>query len=196
MPKSDSGSASDSKSSSSSSGIASSKSKEKQPAPKEEQKKSIRKVQKSRSRSREKTRTTAVKAKAETAEVSPPKTRLYVKNLTKNVNTDHLQEIFGVYGNIKLLDLPIHDKTKMLRGYADIEFSTPEEAFEAYIHLHESQIDGEVVDCRLKTSNFKSRRGARVSSTNANVKLPCLIKNAKMKKKKKKKKPFLKIKLP
>ncbi len=173
MPKSDSGSASDSKSSSSSSssGIASSKSKskEKQPAPKEESKKSIRKVQKSRSRSREKARAAAaVKPKAETAEVSPPKTRLYVKNLTKNVNTDHLQEIFGVYGNIKLLDLPIHEKTKMLRGYADIEFSTPEEAFEAFIHLHESQIDGEVVDCRLKSSNFISRRGALVSSTNSN----------------------------
>ncbi len=188
MPKSDSGSASDSKSSSSSSGIASSKSKEKPSAPKEENKKFVRRVQKSRSRSHEKSRAVVVKPKTEKAEVSPPKTRLYVKNLTKNVNTDHLQEIFGVYGNIKLLELPIHEKTKMLQGYADIEFSTPEEAFEAFIHLHESQIDGEVVDCRLKTSNFMSRRGIRVAPTNANVNDPCF--NQKRKKKKSQKKAF------
>lgn len=34
--------------------------------------------------------------------------QIVVERLTKNVNEDHLYEIFGQYGSIKDLDLPIN----------------------------------------------------------------------------------------
>lgn len=46
---------------------------------------------------------------------------LKVYRLTRNVNAEHLQEIFGEYGEISAIDLPI-DQSKNHRGFATIEY--------------------------------------------------------------------------
>ena len=40
---------------------------------------------------------------------TPKPTRIHVGRLTRNVNREHLQEIFSVYGNVKNIELPLYD---------------------------------------------------------------------------------------
>ena len=40
---------------------------------------------------------------------TPRPTRIHVGRLTRNVNKDHLMEIFSVYGTVKNVDLPMYD---------------------------------------------------------------------------------------
>jgi RNA-binding protein with serine-rich domain 1 len=39
--------------------------------------------------------------------------QIVVERLTKNVNEDHLYEIFGQYGNIDDLDLPVNRQCEL-----------------------------------------------------------------------------------
>lgn len=40
---------------------------------------------------------------------SPPRsTKIVVEKLTKNVNEDHLREIFGSYGTVSDVDMPMN----------------------------------------------------------------------------------------
>lgn len=49
---------------------------------------------------------------------------------------DHIQEIFSVYGKIKMIDMPMNRVYPHLsKCYAYIEFETPEEADKALKHM-------------------------------------------------------------
>ncbi|KAF4655791.1 hypothetical protein FOL47_009278 [Perkinsus chesapeaki] len=65
---------------------------------------------------------------------------LRVTNLTRNVDQDHLKEIFGTYARVESVYLAVDDK-----GYAYVQFATREGAEEAFIHVDKGQIDGNVV---------------------------------------------------
>ncbi|GKT69089.1 RNA-binding protein with serine-rich domain 1-A [Colletotrichum tofieldiae] len=65
-----------------------------------------------------------------------------VERLTKNINEAHLEEIFGQYGRIKDLDLPINRTHGTNRGTAYILYETEGDAEEAIAHMHEAQLDG------------------------------------------------------
>ena len=54
----------------------------------------------------------------------PQKAVLHVKNLTRNVNEEHLREIFGNYGSIKNVELAVDALVKLPKGYAFIEFAS------------------------------------------------------------------------
>ena len=66
-----------------------------------------------------------------------------VHNLTKNVTIKHVREIFGRFGNIEEIegyeDGPICDFPK---GRSTIEFSSNDEAIEAFANMKGAQIDG------------------------------------------------------
>lgn len=72
-------------------------------------------------------------------------TRLVVGNLTRNVTEDHLREIFGTYGKLVSVDLAIDKAVNLPRGFAHVEFAALEDAQKAIDHMHEGQIDGNVV---------------------------------------------------
>ncbi|KAK2033830.1 hypothetical protein LX32DRAFT_649005 [Colletotrichum zoysiae] len=74
------------------------------------------------------------------------KTSIVVERLTKNINEDHLEEIFGQYGRIKDLDLPINRTHGTNRGTAYILYETEADAEEAIAHMHEAQLDGAVIN--------------------------------------------------
>jgi RNA-binding protein with serine-rich domain 1 len=44
-------------------------------------------------------------------------TKIVVEKLTKNVNENHLREIFSKYGTIQDLDLPINRQCKLYISY-------------------------------------------------------------------------------
>jgi len=83
----------------------------------------------------------------------PPKKRsptpepkvLFVDKLTRNINKEHLLEIFGKYGKLKNVDLQWDRKANLSKGSAYVEFLERSEAENAQIRLDGAQIDGNVV---------------------------------------------------
>ena len=67
---------------------------------------------------------------------SPKPVKVHLGHLTRNVNRDHVMEIFSTYGTIKHIEMrsdPMHPQYS--RGLAYVEYSTPEEAEKAIKHM-------------------------------------------------------------
>ncbi|CAM1501818.1 Fc.00g038020.m01.CDS01 [Cosmosporella sp. VM-42] len=79
---------------------------------------------------------------------APPmkSTKIVVERLSKNINEDHLREIFGQFGRIKDLDLPINRTFGTNRGTAYILYDFEGDAERAIAHMHEAQVDGAVIN--------------------------------------------------
>lgn len=109
--------------------------------------------------------------------------QIVVEKLTKNVNESHLSEIFGAYGSIKDLDLPMNKQCKLPnpivdrhvltapvatnRGTAYILYTNTADAEAAIAHMHEAQLDGAVISVSIVLPRRKfsrspppTRRGA------------------------------------
>ncbi|KAK1724267.1 hypothetical protein CaCOL14_012751 [Colletotrichum acutatum] len=92
----------------------------------------------SRSRSRGRSASPAIRS-----------TKVVVERLTKNINEAHLEEIFGQFGHIKDLDLPINRTHGTNRGTAYILYDTEADAEDAIAHMHEAQLDGAVINVSI-----------------------------------------------
>ncbi|KAF9875196.1 RNA recognition domain-containing protein [Colletotrichum karsti] len=93
--------------------------------------------------------------------------KIVVERLTKNVNEGHLEEIFGQFGPIKDLDLPINRTYGTNRGTAYILYDHEADAEDAIAHMHEAQVDGAVINVSIVLPRRKlsppppmARRGA------------------------------------
>ncbi|KAJ5565260.1 hypothetical protein N7513_001502 [Penicillium frequentans] len=74
---------------------------------------------------------------------SPPRSaKIVVEKLTKNVTEPHLREIFGEFGDIEKLELPMNPAFMTNRGTAYILYYDPADAEAAIAHMHEAQLDG------------------------------------------------------
>ncbi|KAH6887976.1 hypothetical protein B0T10DRAFT_64640 [Thelonectria olida] len=96
-------------------------------------------------------------------------TKIVVERLSKNINEQHLQEIFGQFGRIKDLDLPINRTFGTNRGTAYILYDHETDAEEAIAHMHEAQVDGATINVsivlprrRLSPAPPTARRGANI----------------------------------
>ncbi|KAJ2906535.1 hypothetical protein MKZ38_001178 [Zalerion maritima] len=78
--------------------------------------------------------------------------QIVVEKLTKNVDEDHLREIFGTYGPIRDLDLPMNRQFGTNRGTAYILFINEADAEAAIAHMHEAQIDGAIINVSIVLS--------------------------------------------
>ncbi|KZZ97675.1 Nucleotide-binding, alpha-beta plait [Moelleriella libera RCEF 2490] len=69
------------------------------------------------------------------------------------MNEDHLYEIFGQFGPVKDLDLPINRTSEepvgTNRGTAYILFDHEADAEAAISHLHEAQVDGATINVSI-----------------------------------------------
>lgn len=66
----------------------------------------------------------------------PKPTKVHIGKLTRNVNKDHIMEIFSNYGSIKNIDMPmdrVHSNFSKLFAY--IEYEMPEEAEKAVKYM-------------------------------------------------------------
>ncbi|KAK4470434.1 hypothetical protein MN116_005988 [Schistosoma mekongi] len=73
-------------------------------------------------------------------------TRVLIEKLTKNITKVHIQEIFSVWGEIHIVDLPpdrIHPEFN--RGYGYVEYVDPKSASDAVNFMNGGQIDGQEV---------------------------------------------------
>ncbi|RAK98041.1 RNA-binding protein with serine-rich domain 1 [Aspergillus ibericus CBS 121593] len=75
--------------------------------------------------------------------------KIVVEKLTKNVTESHLREIFGGFGDIQSLDLPMNKAFMMNRGTAYIHYHDPADAEAAIAHMHEAQLDGAVLNVSI-----------------------------------------------
>ncbi|KAF5862820.1 hypothetical protein ETB97_011168 [Aspergillus alliaceus] len=75
--------------------------------------------------------------------------KIVVEKLTKNVTESHLREIFGSFGGIESLDLPMNKAFMTNRGTAYILYNDPADAEAAIAHMHESQLDGAVLNVSI-----------------------------------------------
>ncbi|KAK0498519.1 hypothetical protein EDD18DRAFT_1028576, partial [Armillaria luteobubalina] len=72
-----------------------------------------------------------------------------VTHLTRNVVESHLQTIFGFYGHITKIDLPLFGKSGQNRGKAAVEYSEPLSAHKAASHMNGGQLDGAILKVEL-----------------------------------------------
>jgi len=81
-------------------------------------------------------------------EKSPEPTKILITNLTKNVNKEHINEIFAYYGKLKHVDFPIDRQTNLNRGMAYVDYEDGAHAKKAIKYMNEGQIDGQAVEIR------------------------------------------------
>jgi len=73
---------------------------------------------------------------------SPETFKVHVDNLTRNVNSQHLEEIFGYFGKIKRVEILMERRTNIPKGSAYIDFLKKEDAELVINYLNNGQIDG------------------------------------------------------
>ncbi|OWP03761.1 hypothetical protein B2J93_7248 [Marssonina coronariae] len=83
-------------------------------------------------------------------------TKVVIEKLTKNVNESHLREIFSTFGQIRDLDMPMNRSFNTNRGTAYILYTSESDAEAAIAHMHESQIDGAVINPQVSALLNKS----------------------------------------
>lgn len=71
--------------------------------------------------------------------------RIMVLNLPFSCTTDDLAELFGRFGNIAEVHIPISKQTKESRGFAFVTFVIPEHAINAYTELDNSIFQGRII---------------------------------------------------
>ncbi|KAL9104636.1 MAG: hypothetical protein Q9163_000440 [Psora crenata] len=108
--------------------------------------------------------TAAARRRAAAVEVAGEATELaaihaiVVERLTRNVTGDHLREIFGAYGTIKDLDLPMNRQFNTNRGTAYIIYNNTPSAESAIAHMHEAQLDGAIISVSIVLPRRKFSR--------------------------------------
>ncbi|KAL2836036.1 hypothetical protein BJY01DRAFT_62018 [Aspergillus pseudoustus] len=117
----------------------------------------LRSVSRNRGRSRSWTRSPtprSYRGRSYSRSQSPPtysqgSSKIVVEKLTKNVTESHLLEIFGSFGDIQSLDLPLNNTFMTNRGTAYILYHDPADAEAAIAHMHEAQLDGAVLNVSI-----------------------------------------------
>ncbi|KAF8639700.1 hypothetical protein AX17_000962 [Amanita inopinata Kibby_2008] len=80
-----------------------------------------------------------------------------VNNLTRNVVESHLQTIFGFYGHVQKVDLPLFGKSGQNRGKAALEFVDASSARKAASHMDGGQLDGAILKVELSDLPIRTR---------------------------------------
>ncbi|KAI0011436.1 RNA-binding domain-containing protein [Xylariaceae sp. FL0662B] len=96
-------------------------------------------------------------------------TKIVVEKLTKTINEDHLREIFGQYGAIRDLDLPMNRQFNTNRGTAYILYVNEADAEAAISHMHEAQVDGAIINVSIVLPRRKFSPSPPTASRGANI---------------------------
>ena len=70
--------------------------------------------------------------------------RLFVRNLPYSSSEPELQELFGAFGRVDELLLPLDAETRRAKGFAHVTFSICEHAVRAMSELDGSTFQGEI----------------------------------------------------
>ncbi|KAI9732291.1 MAG: hypothetical protein M1835_003501 [Candelina submexicana] len=122
--------------------------------------------------------------------------QIVVEKLTKNVTESHLREIFGAYGPLRDLDMPINRQctthpislslsvtsikanlplfplVNTNRGTAYILYTTAPSAESAIAHMHEAQIDGAIISVSIVLPRRKFSRSPPPAASTRHSRIP------------------------
>jgi len=99
----------------------------------------------SRSRSGSRSRSRSRSPRRRSRSRTPESTTLFVDKLSRNVNKDHLLEIFGTFGKLKNVDVLFDRRANIPKGSAYVEFLDRVTAEKAQLYMDGGQIDGNVI---------------------------------------------------
>lgn len=80
---------------------------------------------------------------------------LFVFNLSPEVQELHLWRLFGPYGAIRSVNVVMDKATNRSKGYAFITMNNYAEAEEAIMHLHQTSLEGKVIQVSFKRPKLK-----------------------------------------
>jgi len=68
---------------------------------------------------------------------TPKPTKIHIGRLTRNVNREHIVEIFSIYGTVKSVEmLSDRNHPEFSRGYAYVDFESSDDADKAVQHMN------------------------------------------------------------
>ncbi|WBW71625.1 exon junction complex subunit, RNA-binding protein Rns1 [Schizosaccharomyces osmophilus] len=85
-------------------------------------------------------------------------TTVFVENLTRNVTREHIAEIFGIYGRVNSIHMPLYRKSKTNMGFCYIDYSYPNQAANAVDKMNNGELDGEELFLSLKRPERRNDR--------------------------------------
>lgn len=77
--------------------------------------------------------------------------RCYIGNVSFRIDRETLREAFSAYGRVTNVHLPIDYETKRNKGYAFIQYATPEEAQLAVARADGGELDGRTLRVQIAT---------------------------------------------
>ncbi|XP_060076563.1 serine/arginine-rich splicing factor 10-like isoform X3 [Ylistrum balloti] len=86
----------------------------------------------------------------------PPNSSLYVRNVPDNTRTEELRSLFGKYGPLKDVYVPVDYFTRRPRGFAYIQFEDPRDADDALYHLDRTRFYGRELEIEFARGDRKS----------------------------------------
>ena len=68
---------------------------------------------------------------------TPKPTKIHIGHLTRNVNREHVVEIFSIYGTVKSVEMPSdRNHPEFSRRFAYIDFEASDDADKAVQHMN------------------------------------------------------------
>ncbi|CAD6572387.1 MAG: hypothetical protein CYPHOPRED_004819 [Cyphobasidiales sp. Tagirdzhanova-0007] len=74
---------------------------------------------------------------------------IIVNHLTKNVTEKHVEEIFGAYGEVKKVEMPINRRVNAHRGSAIVVYLSTSDASKAVAYMDRGQLDGMTTEIEI-----------------------------------------------
>ena len=75
---------------------------------------------------------------------------LRVDKLSRNINNEHLYDIFQQYGDLQKAEVQIDPKVKLSLGYGFLQYKCRADAEKAFIQMNNGQIDGKHISLKFK----------------------------------------------
>ncbi|KAI9496623.1 hypothetical protein BDB00DRAFT_808072 [Zychaea mexicana] len=76
----------------------------------------------------------------------PPRNTVLITNLTRNVNAEHIKEIFSQFGTVRDIDFPFNTRLNTNGGRAFVEYETKEDVDKAISYMDGGQLDGKYLE--------------------------------------------------
>ncbi|CAC5372700.1 FUSIP1 [Mytilus coruscus] len=86
----------------------------------------------------------------------PPNTSLYVRNVNEGAREDEMRAMFGKYGPLKDVYIPLDYYSRVPRGFAYIQFEDPRDADDALYHLDRTRYQGRELEIEFARGDRKS----------------------------------------
>ncbi|XP_074643266.1 uncharacterized protein LOC141900330 isoform X2 [Tubulanus polymorphus] len=86
----------------------------------------------------------------------PPNTSLYVRNVPDNAKAEEIRSLFGKYGPIADVYIPVDYYTRRARGFAYIQFDDPKDAEDAMYGLDRTRYYGRELEIEFARGDRKT----------------------------------------